>query len=179
MKKALYRVIALAVMVVPAAAEGSRGGRCGPVRQYFVMGTISSLLATPGSISFSASNPNSATVAGSSAASLSWLVVGGSHLQTWSVSVQAGGSYFSGCSTVPVSAVSVGCASASVGGGGGTGSCSGPFTLTTAAQQVAGGAEGDGLQSYFVLINYTLAESWRYVANASCTLTLTYTVNAP
>jgi hypothetical protein len=32
--------------------------------------------------------------------------------------------------------------------------------------------------SYSVSINYTLAESWRYVADSSCTITLTYSVNA-
>jgi hypothetical protein len=30
-----------------------------------------------------------------------------------------------------------------------------------------------------VTLNFTLAESWRYVANSACSLTLTYSVNAP
>ncbi len=94
------------------------------------------------------------------------------------MSVQATASTFSGCSTVPVSAVTVACATASVDGGGGTGSCGAPFTLSTVAQQVAGGVEGDGTQFYLVQLNYTLAESWRYVASPSCAVTLTYTVNA-
>jgi hypothetical protein len=177
MKKALLWAAALASVVCPAEAEGPRGGRC-MLPKGWALGTVSSFLATPGTIGFSALNPDSGPVSGSSAATLSWSVQSGSHLQNWTVSAQASASAFTGCSTVPVSAVSVSCASASVGGGGGSGSCSGASTLSTVAQQVATGAEGDGTQSYTVQINYALAESWRYVANSSCTLTLTYTVNA-
>jgi hypothetical protein len=39
--------------------------------------------------------------------------------------------------------------------------------------------EGDGTNLYSVLINFTLAESWRYPAKSSCTITITYSVNAP
>ncbi|HUQ94019.1 MAG TPA: hypothetical protein VM120_20230 [Bryobacteraceae bacterium] len=164
---------------MPAAAAGLRGGGCAVPNFGLAFGTINSLMATPGTISFPATNPNAGVVSGSSSATISWTVQNGSPLQSWTISVQASASTFTGCSTVPVSAVSVACASASVGGGGGTGSCGGAMTLSTVAQQVAAGVEGDGTQSYLVLINYTLAESWRYVANSSCTLTLTYTVNAP
>jgi hypothetical protein len=178
MKKALHIAVALIGVACPAAAEGLGGGRCMLPKLGWALGTVSSLMATPGTVSFSAMNPDTGAVSGSSVATLGWSVMSGSHTQSWTLSVQASSSAFTGCATVPVSAVSVSCASASVGGGSGTGSCSGTSTLSTVAQQVAAGAEGDGTQSYMVQINYTLAESWRYVANTSCTLTLTYTVNA-
>ena len=178
MKKALLWAVALAGVAGPAAAEGPRGGRCLLPKLGWALGTVSSLTATPGTISFSALNPDSGPASGSSAATLSWTVLGGSHTVNWGVSVQASASTFTGCATVPVSAVSVACVSASVSGGSGTGTCSGTSTLSTVAQQVAAGAEGDLSQSYTVQINYTLVESWHYIANSSCTLTLTYTVNA-
>lgn len=177
MKKALLFAVALTGVVCPAVAEGLRGGRCMLPKLGWALGTISSLTSTPGTVTFAATNPDSGAVSGSSAATLHWSVLGGSNSQNWAVSVQASSSAFTGCPTVPVSAVSVSCTSASVGGGSGTGSCSGTFTLSTVAQQVAAGVEGNGAQSYMVQLNYTLAESWRYVANSSCTLTLTYTVN--
>ncbi|MFN0102526.1 MAG: hypothetical protein ACKV2U_10605 [Bryobacteraceae bacterium] len=178
MRKALLSSVVLVGAACPAVAEGIRGGRCMLATIGLAPGTVNSLTAAPGTISFTAASPESGAVSGSSAATLNWSVLSGSHFQTWTVSVQAAASSFTGCATVPVTAVSVACASAAVGGGAGTGSCGGAFALSTVAQQVAGGAEGDGNQAYSVQINYTLAESWRYVANASCTLTLTYTVNA-
>jgi hypothetical protein len=106
------------------------------------------------------------------------MVLSGSHTLNWTISLKAAASTFSGCSTIPISAVQVSCSVASVSGGGGNGGCSGSLPLSTTLQQVAGGAEGDGTNSYSVTINFTLAESWRYLVNSSCTMTITYSVNA-
>ncbi len=179
MKQALSILLVLAGLSTTAAADQIRGGRCTLPALGMALGTISALNATPSTISFSATNPVGGAVSGSSAAAINWNVVGGSHLLTWGISVHATATSFSGCPTIPVTAITASCASATVGGGSGTGSCGGSFTLSTVATQLAGGLEGDGTQSYSVLVQYTLAESWRYVANPSCTLTLTYTVNAP
>ncbi len=142
--------------------------------------TVSLLSASPGTIQFSATNPILGSVSGSSPATVTWSSAGGNSQNTWTLTVQAGSSAFSGCPTVPVSAVTVSCSSAGVSGGGGTGACSGSFSLSTSPQTVAGGKEGADNQSYQVSILYTLAESWRYIASVSqCNLTLTYTVNAP
>jgi hypothetical protein len=162
-----------------AHVSHTRVGLFRPARLKLSLGTLSALSATPGTISFQAANPDSGLVSGSSPGSLTWNVLGGSHLQTWTLSVQSGSSSFTGCPTIPVSAVRVSCGSASASGAGGTGACSGSFPLSTSAQQIAGGAEGDGGGTYSVSMNFTLAESWRYVANSACTITLTYTVNAP
>jgi len=145
----------------------------------FALGTIGSLMATPSSVNFPATNPNLGVISASSPTSVNWIVQDVSLGQAWTLSVQAGAGAFSGCSTVPISAVRVSCASANVSGGFGTGACRGPFTLSTTPQQVAGGSQGLGINSYSVTINYTLDESWRYIPNLSCSLSLTYTVNAP
>jgi len=144
------------------------------------MGTVGLLSASPASLSFTASNPDAGVVSGSSPASLTFNVSSGDHNKTWTLSVQSDSSTFDGCPTIPVTAVQVSCGTASVGGSGGTAGCSGPFPLSTSPQQIAGGAQADGVgsNSYAVSINFTLAESWRYVANPSCSTTLTYTVNA-
>jgi hypothetical protein len=163
-----------------AEARDVSGRPLPAARSGAVLGTISGVWVSPGSISFQATNPASGAASGSSAASITWTVLDGSPLQVWTLSVQADSSAFLGCPAVPASAVRAVCSSASVSGGGGSGACSSAFPLSTLSRQVAAGAEGSGNNSYSVLINYTLAESWRYPAsNGSCTLTLTYTVNAP
>jgi hypothetical protein len=150
-----------------------------PARLNLAFGSLESLSAKPKSISFQAANPDSGQVSGSSPGSLTWKVSRGDHLQNWTLSVQSASSSFTGCPTVPVSAVQVSCGSASASGVRGTGVCGGSFPLSTTAQQIAGGAQGDGNGEYSVSMNFTLAESWRYVANSACTITLTYSVNAP
>ena len=156
-----------AAVVIRPLAGGGGGAALGPIS------------AAPGTISFTATDPDLLTVAGSSASTISWSIVsGGSNSQTWTLQVQAASTTFTGCSTVPVSAVRVTCSSVVVSGGGGSGACSAPFNLSTSLQQVAGGAEANNTT---VTISFTLADSWRYIATTSqtCTQTLTYTVTAP
>jgi len=154
-------------------------GRLTPSHLSMPMATLGSLSATPGTITFQATNPDLGAVSGSAPGNITWIVLGGSQTQNWTVTVQAGANSFAGCPTVPISAVRVTCASATVSGSGGNGGCNGSFPLSTTPQQIAGGTQGDGANSYSVSLNFTLAESWRYVANSSCTLTLTYFVSAP
>jgi hypothetical protein len=85
---------------------------------------------------------------------------------------------------VPASAVGVSCSSASHTGTRPTATCQsgGPFTLPSTApgQQVASGNEGSaGSHNFTVVLNYQITDSWKYIANTSCPLTITYTVNAP
>jgi hypothetical protein len=48
------------------------------------------------------------------------------------------------------------------------------------AQQVASGKEDNATNApYTVTLNFTLTDSWSYIANPSCSLTLTYTLTAP
>ena len=137
--------------------------------------------ATPATISFNAINPaTEPTVAGSSTATISW-TVSSTSISSWTLKIKANAAWFTNCSTVPLSAVTVSCASASIGGAG-TATCSNPLALSTTAQQVAGGSLGSyGSHTYTVTINFTLADSWKYIAETSpaCSLSLTYTANVP
>ncbi|MGA2113332.1 MAG: hypothetical protein ABSH56_01115 [Bryobacteraceae bacterium] len=139
------------------------------------------LNVTPAAIAFAATNPGTIpVVAGSAVANASWTalsLLGGN----WSLSVQAAAPTFANCSTVPVSAVTVSCASVSVVGLGGSGTCTGSFPLSTTPQIVASGSTGIVSLNYSITIAFTLADSWQYIAEMSpaCTLSLTYTANVP
>jgi hypothetical protein len=140
--------------------------------------TLASVSATPGTISFTATDPDLGSVSGSSTSTVSWTTTGGTFPNVWTLKVQASAATFGNCPTVPASAVTVACANAYTA----FGICSASFPLSTSAQQVAVGVEGNNPnQPYSVTINFTLADSWSYIAKQSppCTLTLTYTVTAP
>ncbi len=111
-----------------------------------------------------------------------WRVTGGSNVQTWTLSVRgpAGGS-FTNCATVPNSAVRVNAPSGTVSGGGGTYVAGGQITLTSADQQIASGKEGNGTRNYTANVTYTIVDAWRFIPSTAvnCTLSVTYTVNAP
>jgi hypothetical protein len=152
---------------------GAPGSRIG-----VTFATVGLVSVSPGTISFTASNPDGGPVSGSAPATVSWQVSGGSHLQTWSLSLQAAASTLANCPTIPVSAIQVRCSTASVSGGGGSGTCGGSLPLSTTLQQAAGGSQGDNSNSYTVYLTFTLNESWHYTANSSCTLTITYSITA-
>jgi hypothetical protein len=136
----------------------------------------------PSTISFTANSPGR-SIAGSSVATVAWNLIHGISGRTWTVSVGARSPSFIGCATVPESAVSLECISASVDGGGqASAGCNvNSFTTlpdTLPGMPVASGNEGNsGSHNYTVVMNYQLADSWRYIAN-TCPLTITYTVNA-
>jgi hypothetical protein len=180
------RIIILAALLAllawgtgQASVRGKHAGLSLPARLHLAFGNVGTVSATPGTISFQANNPDSGAVSGSSPGSLTWTVVSGSHLQSWTLTVQSQSSSFTGCPTIPVSAVRVSCGSAGVTGTAGTGVCGGSFPLSTTAHQIAGGAQADGTGMHTVSMNFSLSESWRYVASSACTISLTYSVNAP
>lgn len=143
--------------------------------------TISGMTASPTTIQFTANDPGS-TVAGNSSATVKYSLTNGV-FGTWTLSVYASSTTFTGCSTVPATAVSVECSSATANSGTfSSASCSATsytsLPTTAPGLQVASGSEGFGSSSYTVVLNYELSDSWEYIAN-TCPLTITYTVNAP
>ena len=135
---------------------------------------VSGLTASPATISFHATDPDRGTVIANSVSTITWTLNGGNADQPWALLIQANGTSVSGCPTIPVSAVTVSCSSAS------TGSCNnGSFPLSSTSQQVAGGSEIPGSSTYTVIINLSLADRWSYIATqSSCTLSLNYIVQA-
>jgi hypothetical protein len=146
---------------------------------------IQNFIVSPGTVSFAASDPDSPSHTGSS--TVTWNLTGGSFFSNWTLRVASVGSWFGGgsasCSTVPASAVTFRCASATFSGGTlPSATCSaGTFTLSTTYQTVASGREGSGTPSFTVTVSFTLLDSWSYVANLSppCTLSVSYSLNAP
>jgi hypothetical protein len=96
------------------------------------------------------------------------------------LTVQAGSAGFGNCPTVPVSAVTVSCASATTNTGG-SGKCGPAFALSTSPQVVAGGNQSGSTFSYAVTLTFSLADNWKYIAETSpsCLLTLSYTATVP
>lgn len=139
--------------------------------------TVGTLTASPATISFTATDPDLGSVAGSAASTASWTTSSGSTTSAWNLQIQAAAASFTGCATVPMSAVTVTCGSVT---GGTSGACKPAITLSTTAQQVATGNESASTNApYSVTLSFSLADSWKYIAKSSCTLTLTYTVTAP
>lgn len=167
--------------VVPGPQKSrvvARAGTLGPLAPG-PLASVASVTASPGTISFTATDPDLGSVSGSSASTVSWTTSSGSSSNTWTLQVQGSAATFGNCPTVPASAVTVTCTSVT---GGSSGACNASFPLSTTGQQVAAGQESSGTnKAYSVTINFTLADSWAYIAKTSpaCTLTLTYTVNAP
>ena len=159
--------------VIPSASQSvPAGGFC----------RVSILRATPSTVPFTANNPGS-TIAGSTVATVAWNITQGSNGKLWTLSAGTTSPSFSGCATVPASAVSVKCTSASVDGGGQTSAGCNVTSFTTLPNTlpglpVASGNTGNASShNYTVVLSYQLADSWRYIAN-TCPLTVTYTVNA-
>lgn len=140
--------------------------------------SVSSFTALPSPISIAASDPDT-TPSPSVSGTLRWTQTGATTNRTWNVKVTAPAS-FPGCSTVPISAVTVTCDSVSATNttGGWTGSCAGAATLNTTGVTIASGNEGNSSsRNVTVNLHYALADSWKYIGG-SCSLNLTYTVTA-
>lgn len=180
---------AFSIVVLAAAAAAVRPPA--PSRKLHTAANVKpmasanfTLTVSPATITFATtSNPGAnPVVAGSSAATATWTTLSILDNNHWTLTVNATAASFSNCPWVPVSAVTVACSSAGVSGLGATAACSGAFPLSTTAQQVASGTAG-GLfsYSYTVTVNFTLADSWKYIAelNPACSLSLNYVANVP
>lgn len=181
-------LLAVVMLVGAGLSEGQKAPRQPTPAIVAPLATaIQNFIVAPGTVSFAASDPDSPSHTGSS--TVTWSLTGGSFLRNWTLQVASSGSLFGGgspsCGTVPASAVTFSCASATYSNGGflTSASCSaGTFTLSTTYQTVASGREGTGgTPSFTVALSFTLLDSWSYVANLSppCTLSVSYSLNAP
>jgi hypothetical protein len=141
------------------------------------------LTVTPATIAFAATNPTTLpVVTGTPQAAAAWRARGSGNAYTWTLMVNSAATTFTNCPTVPVSAVTVTCTATTVTAGYyATANCAAPFKLSTTATTVASGADSNHTLNYTATITFTLADSWKYIAETSpaCTLSLTYTANVP
>ena len=162
-----------------AAGAGTQALPASPHRAAFmaVSGDHEiTLVATPGAIHFHATNPDAPGVPGQSPVFVTWQASGTKN-NVWSLSLQASSSTFENCPGIPASAVTVSCMQTSVTGG--SSACSPSFPLSTGPQVVAAGGQSETAATYQVSLQFTLADSWKYAAKPSCSLSVTYTANLP
>jgi hypothetical protein len=169
----LLTTVFLAAAAPATAAGGATVRPAIIVAKPKVTSIRTALAASPATITFTASNPDTTpSVSGSGPVTLTWGTTGGLASNTWQLSVSAPAS-FSTCSNLPASAVTATCTTIT----GGAGTCGGPVPLSTTGIQVASGNEQPGNRDYSVVLTFTLADSWTYLpSTTSCSLTLTYTV---
>src|SRR5882724_13331336 len=106
-------VVVMAISLAPAESQvkAVKGKKVAISQQPAGATSITSMTASPGTINFSATDPDLGSVAGSSAGSVVFSLLGGHGANVWTVTVQAATSTFSGCTTVPASAVTATCTS--------------------------------------------------------------------
>lgn len=133
------------------------------------------LTIVPTSVLFTATDPDSPLVAGNSTTTVTWNVAG-ALLQAWSLSLSSAAATFTNCPTVPISAVTVTCNSATVDGFFGSANCGAASPLSNSPVTVASGRNGLGTANYSVTLSYRLTDQWKYIARTSpqCTLNITY-----
>ena len=140
--------------------------------------TISNQAVAPATVSFTATDPDLGSFPGSSAATVSWKTSGGAAARTWTLTVAASAASFTSCATVPASAITATCSSVA---GGTSGLCASAFQMSTIGTQIASGKESASANApYSVNLTFTLADSWRRIAEQApaCTLNLSYTITA-
>ena len=139
--------------------------------------SLGAVTATPNPASISATDPDTNPSSSSNSVTVRWPQTGGSTTNPWTLKVAAPS--FTGCSTVPISAITVTCDSVSADNiNSWTGACASAGPLTTTGTMVAGGQEGKpASRNITVQLHYVFADSWKYVGG-TCPATLTYTVTA-
>jgi hypothetical protein len=139
--------------------------------------TITGLSIAPPTITFSSPNPDVTPVNGNRAATITWTMSGNGN-GNWSLTVQAPSSTLAGCPSVPVGAVQFQCTSLKAETGGSGNCASGSFPLSTTPQTVASGNKEGNSGSTVATVSFTFTDAWKYPASSSCSVQVTYTINA-
>lgn len=177
MRRAIRAIVLLvSTPVLPSIIVGHGPGHM-PMEPGVAQGAIPGFSGTPGALTISSSNPDGTpTITGSPATVTFWILLGAA-TRSWRLLINADSSSLVGCPQVPASAIRVTCRSAS---GNGV-SCGGTYPLSTTPLEIASGDEPPLWGTITVTLNYSFVDSWRYPASAgqSCSLGLSYTVDAP
>ena len=171
-------IVLLAASAPAAAQTRPRTPRVVSIRP--LEATVSNAVVMPPALQFAASDPDLGRVQANTPATVVWQIMGARPTGTWALTVQAEAATFSGCGRVPVTAVTVRCASVSSGGHGGAGTCGAPFQLSNQPQTLATGSQGNGNARFTVTVSFTFQDGWQYTGavNPPCTLNLNYTIQA-
>jgi hypothetical protein len=141
---------------------------------------ISSLTVSTGTLSITATSPDSGPFSITGGAT--WNVLINIFGDAWTLNLQATSASFASCSNVPLSAVRVTCTSITDSGlTGVTHSCAPAFNLSTSNQLLASGTDPAVgiLASHTVNLQFTFTDSWKYPgSSSSCNVNLNYTLIA-
>jgi hypothetical protein len=142
-----------------------------PVGPFAVSAGQSSV--TPGTVTFTSSNPGGGAVAGSSTATVTFKTVGNpAGFRIWAQALSSG---FTGCNSPAASKVTVACQTATAGV-----TCAGASALSSSAPPSATlVASGSGNHTSTVTVGYTFQDAWNYQAGSACTLSVQYLYTEP
>ncbi len=177
MRRAIRAIVLLvSTPVLPSIIGGHGPGRT-PMGPGLAQGAVPGFSGTLGGLTITSSDPDGApTITGSPVTVTFWILLGAA-TRNWRLLINANSSSLVGCTRVPASAIRVSCRSAS--GNGVT--CGGTYSLSTTPLEIASGNEPPLWGTVTVTLAYSFVDGWRYPASAgqSCSLGLTYTVDAP
>lgn len=144
---------------------------------------LHSPVITPLTFSLTSADPDTGTVTGSGAATITFRTTSGLPSRTWSVRVKADSTVFSSCpSPVPTSVVKLTCTAASVDSPGTATCAAAPITVSTSFQSIAGGVEDGKANAYYTVsfnLNVVFTDAWNYIPTTTpCTANLTYEIVA-
>jgi hypothetical protein len=175
----------LTMAAVLGCGQAKPTARTASVTRRVAAVNITSMTATPASISFTSTDPDLGAVSGSASATVDFALATGVATNTWTLKISSATATFTGgtCTTIPASAITATCASVTVTnfGGAGTGACAAASTLSTAGTTLGTGLETSSFAQYAATINFKLTDSWSYIAATSptCPLSITYSLTAP
>ena len=142
-------------------------GPQGPIIPF----AVSNYTVTPGSVTFTSSNP-AGSVTGSSTATVQFRTTGNpAAFRLWA---RASSANFTGCNSPPVNTVTVACETASTGV-----SCDAAGALTTGGNGTLV-AHGSGNHNpNTVTVQYTFQDGWNFRVGTGCSLSVSYIYTAP
>ncbi len=146
------------------------------VAKKLVAAVNPAIVTATGTVTISSSDPDTPS---SSTATVNWTMDGNN--KTWSISVQSLSATLGASCPAPLSAVQFTCTNLTIGGSGNrSGACAGgPTPLTTSLQTVASGSgQGNGGSASSVTVSFSFTDLWKYIAGASCSVSLNYSVTA-
>ena len=155
----------------PTPVTPSMHGTIGTIVPF----AVSNGSVTPGSISFTSSNPDSSPVSGSGTTTVSFRTTVNPTFRVWALALSGS---FTGCNSPAANRVTVACQTATAGV-----TCAPSAALSTTAPPGGGAtlvASGRGNHNpNTITVRYTFQDAWNYQAGTACPLSIQYVYTAP